>query len=84
VYGTEHGPLEGTMDVVEQNPVRRQGSSCTRTSPPSFVDLPRGPPAPPPTPPSSSPPFSVVPLSLLLVGPVIFHPNVVITQRDGI
>jgi hypothetical protein len=33
---------------------------------------------------SSSPPSPVVPSSLLLSGPVIFHPNVIITQREGI
>jgi hypothetical protein len=60
--------------------VWRQGSTCTRTSLPSSADLPSGPPAPP----SSSPPSPVVTSSLLLVGPVIFHSNVIITQREGI
>jgi hypothetical protein len=30
-YGTGQGQLEGTTEVVEQNPVWRQGSACTRT-----------------------------------------------------
>jgi hypothetical protein len=34
-YGTEQGQLEGTTEVVERNHVRRQGSACTGTSPPS-------------------------------------------------
>jgi hypothetical protein len=68
------------MEVVEQNPVRRQGSTCTGTSPPSSVDLPIGPPALP----SSSPPSPFVPSSLLLARPIIFQPNVIITQREGI
>jgi hypothetical protein len=68
------------MEVVEQNPVWRQGSACTGTSLPSFANL----PSEPPTPPSSSPPSPVVPSSLLLAGPIIFHPNVIITQREGI
>jgi hypothetical protein len=55
--------------------MRRQGSACTRTSPPSSVDLPSDPPAPL----SSSPPSHVVFSSLLLVGHVIFQPNVIIT-----
>jgi hypothetical protein len=29
------GQLQGTTEVVEHDPVRRQGSACTRTSPPS-------------------------------------------------
>jgi hypothetical protein len=53
------------MEVAERNPVRRQGSACTGTSPPSSDDLTREPPAPP----SSSPPS-------LLVGSVILQVNV--------
>jgi hypothetical protein len=79
-YGTEQGQLEGTTEVVEQNHVRRQGSACTGTSPPSSVDLPSGPPALL----SSSPPSHVVLSSLLLAGPIIFQPNVIITQREVI
>jgi hypothetical protein len=56
--------------VVEQNHACRQGSECIGISPPSFVDLPSG----PPTSPSSSPPSHVVPSSLLLARPVIFTP----------
>jgi hypothetical protein len=59
--------------------VRRQGSACTGTSPPSSDDLPGEPPAPP----SSSPPSHDVP-SLLLVGSVILQANVIVTQREGI
>jgi hypothetical protein len=65
------------MEVAERNPVRRQGSACTRTSPPSFADLPREPAAPPPAPPSYTPPS-------LLVGSVILQANVIVTQREGI
>jgi hypothetical protein len=72
------------MEVAERNPVRRQGSACTGTSPPSSNDLPGEPPAPPPTPPSSSPPSLDVPSSLLLVGSVILQANVIVTQREGI
>jgi hypothetical protein len=61
------------MEVAERNPVRRQGSACTGTSPTSSNDLPREPPAPP----SSSPPS-------LLVGSVILQANVIVTQREGI
>jgi hypothetical protein len=68
------------MEVVEQNHVRRQGSTCTGTSPPSSADLPSGPLAPP----SISPPSPNVPSSLLLVGSIIFQANVIITQREGI
>jgi hypothetical protein len=68
------------MEVVEQNPVQRQGSACTRTPPPSSTDLSGGPPAPP----SSSPPSPDVPSSLFLVGSVIFEANVIVTQREGI
>jgi hypothetical protein len=70
--------------VVEQNPVRRQGSTCTVTSLPSSADLPIEPPSPPPASPSSLPPSPSVLSSLLLAGPIIFHPNVIITQREGI
>jgi hypothetical protein len=70
--------------VVEQNHVWRQGSACTGTSLPSSTDLPSGPPTLPPAPLSSSPPSPAVPYSLLLALPVIFHPNVIITQREGI
>jgi hypothetical protein len=52
--------VTGTMEVVERNPVRHQGSACTGTSLPSSADLPGGPPAPP----SSSPPSPNVPLSV--------------------
>jgi hypothetical protein len=58
--------------------MRRQGSACTGTSPSFSADLPSRPPAPPPAPPSSSTPSPVVPSSLVLVGPVIFYPNVII------
>jgi hypothetical protein len=64
--------------------MRRQGSACTRTSPPSSDDLPGEPLAPPPAPPSSSPPSRDVPSSLLLVGSVILQANVIVTQREGI
>jgi hypothetical protein len=76
------------MEVVERCPMRRQGSACTGTSPPSSDDLPGepppAPPAPPPTPPSSMPPSRDVPSSLLLVGSVILQANVIVTQREGI
>jgi hypothetical protein len=32
----------------------------------------------------SSPPSLVVPSSILLAGPVIFQPSVIVTQREGI
>jgi hypothetical protein len=83
-YGTEQGQLEETTEVVEQNLVRRQGSTCTRTSPPFSVDPPSEPLALLPAPPSSSPPCPSVPSSLLLVGPVIFHPNVRIMQKNNV
>jgi hypothetical protein len=54
--------------------MRRQGSACTGTSLSSFDYPPREPPAPP----SSLLPSPYVPSSLLLVGTVIFHPNVII------
>jgi hypothetical protein len=60
--------------------VWRQDSACIGTSLPSSAELLSRPPAPP----SSSPPSPVVPSSLLLVGSVIFHPNVIIIQREGI
>jgi hypothetical protein len=60
--------------------MRRQGSACTGTSPPSSADRPGGPPAPP----SSSPPSPDIPSSLFLVGSVIFQANVIISQREGI
>ena len=66
------------MEVAERCPVRRQGSACTGTSPPSSDDLPG---APPPAPLSSSPPSRDVPSSLLLVGSVILQANVIVTQR---
>jgi hypothetical protein len=72
------------MEVAERSPVRRQGSACTGTSPPSSDDLPGEPPAPPPAPPSSSPPSRDVPSSLLLVGSIILQANVIVTQREGI
>jgi hypothetical protein len=72
------------MEVVEQNYVRRQGSACTGISPPYSANLPSGPPAPPLAPLSSSPPSPVVPSHLLLAGPIIFQPNVIITQIEGI
>jgi hypothetical protein len=65
------------MEVAERNPVRRQGFTCTGTSPPSS-DQPLGkPPALPPAPPSSTPPS-------LLVGSVILQANVIVTQRESI
>jgi hypothetical protein len=72
--------MQGTMEVAERSPMRRQGSACTGTSPPSSDDLPGEPPAPP----SSSPPSHDVPSSLLLVGSVILQANVIVTQREGI
>jgi hypothetical protein len=84
-YGTEKGQLEGTTEVVEQDPVRSQGSACTGgTYMPSSTDPPSEPLALPPTLPSSSPPSPYIPSSLLLARPVIFHPNVIIMQREGI
>jgi hypothetical protein len=68
------------MEVVERNPVRRQGSVCIGTSPPSSADQPGG----PPTPPSSSPPSLDVPSYLLLAGYAIFQANVIVTHREGI
>jgi hypothetical protein len=68
------------MEVVERNPVRRQGSACTGTSMSSSADLPSGPPASP----SSSPPSPNVPSSLFLAGSVIFQVNVIVTQREVI
>jgi hypothetical protein len=65
------------MEVAERNPVRRQGSACTGTSPPSSDQ-------PPPALPLSSPPSLDVPSSLLLVGSVILKANVIVTQREGI
>jgi hypothetical protein len=59
-----------------------QGSACTRTSPPSFVDPSSEPFTLPRAPPSSSSSSPYVPSSLLLVGPIIFHPNVIIMQRE--
>jgi hypothetical protein len=67
--------------------MRRQGSTCIGTSPPSSADLPGEPPAPPPAPlalPSSSPPSLYVPSSFLLAGSVILQVNVIVTQREGI
>jgi hypothetical protein len=72
------------MEVAERNPVRRQGSACTRTSPPSSDQPPGEPPAPPPALPLSSPPSLDVPSSLLLVGSVILQAIVIVTQREGI
>jgi hypothetical protein len=68
------------MEVAERSLVRRQGSACTGTSPPSSDDLLGEPSAPPP----SSPPSLDVPSSLLLVGSVILQANVIVTQREGI
>jgi hypothetical protein len=68
------------MEVVERNPVRRQGSACIGTYAPSSADLPGEPPAPP----SSSPPSLDVPSSLLLARSVILQANVIVTQREGI
>jgi hypothetical protein len=76
-YGREQGQLEGTMEVAERCPVRRQGSACTGTSLPSSDQ-------PPPAPPLSSPPSLDVPSSLLLVGSVILQANIIVTQREGI
>jgi hypothetical protein len=59
-----------------RNLMRRQGSACIGTSPPSSTDLPGGPAAPPPS--------LGVPSSLLLAGSVIFQANVIVTQREGI
>jgi hypothetical protein len=64
--------------------VRRQGSACIGTSPPSSADLPGEPLAPPPAPPSSSPLSLDVPSSLLLAGSVILQVNVLVTQRESI
>jgi hypothetical protein len=68
------------MEVVERNLVRRQGSACTGTSPPSSDQ----PPGEPPALPLSSPPSLDVPSSLLLVGSVILQANVIVTQIEGI
>jgi hypothetical protein len=72
--------MEGTTEVVEQNLIRRQGSTCTETSPPSSVDRPSESSARP----SSSPPTTHVASSLLLAESVIFRPNVTIMQRKDI
>jgi hypothetical protein len=72
------------MEVAERNPVRRYGSACTGTSPPSSTDLQGEPPALPPALPSSSPPSLDVPSSLLIAGSVILQANVIVTQREGI
>jgi hypothetical protein len=72
------------MEVAERNPMRRQGSACIGTSPPSSVDLPGDLPAPPPALLSSSPPSRNVPSFLLLAGSVILQANVIVTQREGI
>jgi hypothetical protein len=73
------------MEVVEQDSMQRQGSTCIGTSMPSFADPPSEPlalpPALPPSLPSSSPSSPYIPSSLLLAGPVIFHPNVIIMQE---
>jgi hypothetical protein len=60
------------MEVAERNPVRRQGSTCTRTSPPSSNQ------------PPGEPPSLDVPSSLLLVGSVILQANVIVIQREVI
>jgi hypothetical protein len=65
------------MEVAEGCLVRRQGSACTGTSPPSSDQS-------PPAPPLSSPPSLDVPSYLLLVGSVILQANVIVTQREGI
>jgi hypothetical protein len=72
------------MKVAERNPVRRQGSACIGTSPPSSTDLLGGPLTLPPALPPSSPPSLDIPSSLLLAGSVIFQANVIVTQREGI
>jgi hypothetical protein len=64
------------MEVVEQNPMRRQGSAFTETSPPSSADGPSDPSARS----SSSPPTPHIISSLLLAESVIFYPNVMIMQ----
>jgi hypothetical protein len=64
--------------------MRRQGSTCVGTSPPSSADLPGEPPTPPLAPPSSSPPSRDVPSSLPLARSVILQANVIVTQREGI
>jgi hypothetical protein len=73
------GSTAGNNGGAEQNPVRRQGSACTGTSPPSSDQPPGEPPAPPLSPPSLD-----VPSSLLLVGSVILQANGIVTQREGI
>jgi hypothetical protein len=83
-YGNSAGSAKGNNRGGGEDPMRSQGSACTETSPPSSVDPPSKPPALPPTPSSSSPPSLYVPSSLLLAGPVIFHPNGIIMQREGI
>jgi hypothetical protein len=65
------------MEMAERNPVRCQDSACIGTSPPSSVDLPGGPPAPP----SSSPPSLDVHSFLLLAGSVIFHQYYINSKR---
>ena len=59
-----------------------QGSTCIGTSLPSSADPPSELPTLPPVPPSSPSPY--VPFSIILTRPVIFHLDVIITQREGV
>jgi hypothetical protein len=60
--------------------MQREDSTCNETSSSSFTDRPSEPFARP----STLPPTPYVVSSLLLAEFVIFHPNVMITQRKDI
>jgi hypothetical protein len=59
------GQLEETIEVVEQDPVRRQGFTCTQTSPPFSANPPSEPPAPTLAPHSYLPQSPYVPSNLV-------------------
>jgi hypothetical protein len=79
-YKIEEVQLQRTTEVVEQNLMRRQGSACNETSPPSSTDQ----PSESSSRPSSSSPTPHVTSFLLLAEFVIFRPNVTIMQRKDI